>query len=369
MSDTVPLVDLAHQHSEVADEIDRGFRKTLASCAFVMGEEVRLFEQEFAERSGVRHCIGVGSGTDALELALRALDVGPGDEVVVPVNTFAATALAAVRAGATPVLVDCDPACYVIEPDQLEATISERTKAIIPVHLYGQMAPMQEVLAIADQHGIAVLEDAAQVQGATQNGVPAGSAGHAGATSFYPSKNLGAYGDAGAVLTSSDETAARVRGLRNYGSEQKNHHPVFGVNSRLDTLQAVVLRAKLKRLAAWNEQRRQAAQCYDEMLSDLDDVVRPATMPGNDHVFHLYVIQVPERDRTLESLREAGVHAGVHYPAPLHLLGAFQHLAHGKGSFPVAERLAGSILSLPLFPGITVEQQQRTVDALRKALR
>lgn len=365
----IPLVDLQAQHEQVRDEVQKGWDAVLARTAFVLGEEVAEFERSFADFSGVRHCVGVANGTDALELALRALDIGPGDEVVVPANTFIASALAVARAGATPVLVDVDPATHLVDPQKVAAAVTPRTRALMPVHLYGQVAPMADLRAIADEHGLHVVEDAAQAQGAKQGGRTAGGFGRVAGTSFYPGKNLGAYGDAGAVVTDDDELAGRVRALRNYGSEVKYHHPETGFNSRLDTLQAVVLSAKLRRLAAWNEQRRQAAARYDELLADLEEATRTVTLDGNEHVWHLYVVRVPDRDAVLASLHEAGVGAGIHYPVPVHLQGAFAHLGHGPGSFPVTEQAANEILSLPMYAEITPEQQERVVDVLRKALR
>jgi dTDP-4-amino-4,6-dideoxygalactose transaminase len=366
--DAIPLVDLALQHREIAAEVEQGFARVCARSAYVLGPEVAEFEAAFARFSGVEHCIGVANGTDALELALRALDVGPGDEVVLPANTFIATALGVVRAGATPVLVDSDPVYHLIDVDAVARRLGPRTKAILPVHLYGQIAPMEALGALATDARVLLVEDAAQVQGATRNGIGAGGFGAVAGTSFYPGKNLGAYGDAGAVLTRSAEIAQRVRALRNYGSEVKYHHPERGFNSRLDTLQAVVLNAKLARLAEWNAARRAAAARYDTLLAGLPRVVRPATLAGNEHVWHLYVVRVPARDQVLERLHGAGIGAGVHYPTPIHLHGAFAHLGHRAGDFPIAEQAAAEILSLPLYPGITSAQQERVASALGAAL-
>lgn len=364
----IPLVDLKAQLAEIRDEVDKGFDEVISNTAFVLGPQVKAFEEAFARFSGVKHTIGVGNGTDALELAVRALGIGPGDEVIVPANTFIASALAIQRAGATPVLVDCDERHQLIDVSAIEDRITERTRAIMPVHLFGQMADMERVLDIAERRGLAVIEDAAQCQGAKQNGRPAGSLGRVSGTSFYPGKNLGAFGDAGAVLTNDDALATKIRALRNYGSEVKYHHPETGFNSRLDTLQAVVLGAKLKRLDRWNEQRREAAARYDQLLSDLPGVGRPGTLEGNEHVWHLYVIRVSERDRVLEKLHAQKVGAGIHYPVPIHLQGAFAHLGHGSGDFPVTEKAASEILSLPLFPEITAAQQERVVAALRASI-
>ncbi len=361
----IPLVDLAAQHREVAAAVAAGFAAVLERTAFVGGAEIADFERELAAFVGVGYCVAVANGTDAVELALRAAGVGAGHEVVVPVNTFAATALAVVRAGAVPVFADCEPVHYLIDPAAVR--VGARTRAVVPVHLFGQMAPLGALAAAAP--GVAIVEDAAQAHGAVQDGQPVGGRSLAAATSFYPGKNLGAYGDGGAVLTTSEAVAARIRALRNYGSAVKYDHPELGMNSRLDTLQAVVLRAKLTRLTAWNEARRAAAARYDALLADVADVVRPTTAAGNVHVWHLYVVRVPRRDRVLAHLTDAGVAAGVHYPVPLHLQGAFAYLGHRRGDFPVAERAAGEILSLPMFPHITSAQQEQVVAVLRAGLR
>lgn len=365
----IPLVDLAAQHAAIAADVQAGWDGVLARTAFVLGEEVAAFEAAFARFCGVAHCMGVANGTDALELALRALGVGPGHEVIVPANTFIASALAVARTGATPALVDVDPATHLIDIEGVADRIGPPTRAVMPVHLFGQVAPMEELLPLAEAGGVAVVEDAAQAHGARRHGVAAGAFGIVAGTSFYPAKNLGAYGDAGAVLTGSADVAARVRSLRNYGSDVKYHHPEMGFNSRLDTLQAVVLLAKLRHLEAWNAARVRAAARYDELLEDLEEVTRPVTLPGNEHVFHLYVVRVPRRDEVLRRLHEAGIGAGVHYPVPIHLQPAFAPLGHRPGDFPVAEAAAGEILSLPMYPEITPAQQERVVDEVRKALR
>ena len=364
----IPLVDLKAQQAAVADEVAVGFASVLERTAFVLGEEVGAFEREFAEFSGAAHCVGVGNGTDAVELALRAAGIAEGSDVILPANTFIATAEAVVRAGAKPVLVDCDPQYQLIDVDAVAARVDADTAAVVPVHLFGQIAPLEPLQSLLGSSGPLIIEDAAQCQGATQAGAGPATVGVAAATSFYPGKNLGAYGEAGAVLTSDAEIARRLRSLRNHGSEAKYEHPELGFNSRLDTLQAVVLRAKLARLAAGNEARRVAARRYDGLLAGLGDVVLPETLPGNEHVWHLYVVRVPRREAVLSALHDAGIGAGVHYPIPVHLQGAFRSLGHQPGDFPEAERAASEILSLPLFPEITPEQQQRVVDALEKAL-
>ncbi len=364
----IPLVDLAAQHRQVADEVSAGFARVLERTNFILGSEVAEFEASFAQFMDVPHCIGTANGTDALELALRALEIGPGDEVIVPANSFIASALAVARAGASPVLVDCDAATFLLDIADVSRKLTPRTRAIMPVHLYGQVAPIEALLPLLNARRIAILEDAAQAQGATRNGRSAGTLGAAAATSFYPAKNLGAYGDAGAVLTTSDAVAQRVRALRNYGSEHKYVHEKIGFNSRLDTLQAVVLSAKLKRLAGWNAARRAAARRYHELLSGTPGLILPATLAGNEHIWHLYVVRVPQRDTVLARLNAAGIGAAIHYPTPIHLQGAFRQLGHRVGDFPVAERAAHEILSLPLFAEISPEQQERVADVLKQAL-
>ncbi len=368
----IPLVDLGAAHAEIADEVRAGFERVLAATAFVGGDEVRAFEREYAAFGGVAHCVGVANGTDAVELALRAGGVGVGDEVVLPANTFIATAGAVARIGARPVLADCLPDSYLMDPQAALDAVGPATRAVLPVHLYGQCADTA-ALAAALPPRVRLVEDAAQCQGATRDGRSPGSGGIA-ATSFYPGKNLGAYGDAGAVLTDDPERAALVRALANHGGVEKYRHDVAGFNSRLDGLQAVVLRAKLARLAAGNEARRAAAARYDALLADLamaGRVAPPVTEPGNAHVWHLYVVRVEgaDRDDVVGKLNAEGIGAGVHYPAPVHLTPAFAHLGHRIGDFPRAERAAGRILSLPLYPQITADQQRRVVEVLTDALR
>jgi dTDP-4-amino-4,6-dideoxygalactose transaminase len=366
---SIPLVDLTAQHSAVADEVAEGWQEVLARTAFIGGPQVAAFEREYAEFIGVPHCVALANGTDAIEIALRALGIGYGDECILPANTFIATAEAVSRAGATPVLVDCaDDDTYLIDTDAVEAAVTRRTAAIIPVHLYGQAAPVERLLPLAGRIGARLVEDAAQSQGARRNGTSAGALGDIAATSFYPGKNLGAYGDAGAALTGSADMAARMRMIRDHGSPAKYQHEVLGVNSRLDTLQAVVLSAKLRRLTAWNAARRAAAARYDQLLSDCDAVVRPRTLDGNEHVWHLYTVRVPDRDRLLKELHAAGIGAGIHYPVPIHLTTAFAGLGWAPGAFPVAERTARELLSLPLFPEITAEQQERVISVLMSVL-
>ncbi|MHC5066032.1 MAG: DegT/DnrJ/EryC1/StrS family aminotransferase [Planctomycetota bacterium] len=368
--DRVPLVDLAAANQEIAAEVLAGMERVIETGAFILGPEVSAFEAEFAEYTQTRHCVGVSNGTDALELALRAAGIGKGDEVILPANTFMATASSVVRAGATPVFVDCDAEHLLIDPDRIAAAITAKSKAIIPVHLFGQMADMKSIHDLATMHGLSVFEDFAQSQGARQEGKPAGSLSLAAATSFYPSKNIGAYGDAGAVVTDDPGIAESLRALRSYGSSKKYEHPMVGFNCRLDSLQAVVLRSALRRLDDWNAKRREAASRYDAMLGSDERLRILSPKPGNEHVYHLYVVEVlqGDRDQALAGLHAAGIGAGVHYPTPLPMTGAFSALGQAPETIPVAAAAAGRILSLPLYPQITAGQQERVVSHLDPAL-
>jgi dTDP-4-amino-4,6-dideoxygalactose transaminase len=367
-TDPVPLLDLKSAHAEVADEVAAGWADVLANTAFIGGKHVSAFESEYAQWSGIRHCVGVGNGTDALELALRALGAGPGDECILPANTFIATAEAVARTGATPVLVDCDEDTALIDVEAAAAAVTPRTRAVLPVHLYGQTAAVERLRELLPER-VAILEDAAQSQGARRHGVQAGNLGDIAGTSFYPGKNLGAYGDAGAVLTNRDDLAEAVNLLRDHGSPRKYAHTVLGFNSRLDALQAVVLSAKLRRLDGWNAARRAAATRYDELLAAVDGVTGPVVAEGNEPVWHLYVVRVADRDRVLAELHENRIGAGIHYPVAIHRTEAFAHLGYAEGAFPRAERLAASIISLPMFPDITPAQQERVVSVLAAAVR
>lgn len=365
----VPLVDLAAAQAEIADEVRAELDDVFRRTAFVGGPAVGAFELEYAGYIGVEHCIGVANGTDAVEIALRAAGVDAGGEVILPANTFIATAEAVSRIGARPVLVDVDPTYLLIDPDAVAAAVTERTQAIVPVHLYGQVAPVERLAPIARRAGVPIVEDAAQSQGASRAGRHAGALGLAAATSFYPGKNLGAAGDAGAVLTSDPQVARTARLLGAHGSAVKYVHEIVGFNSRLDTVQAVVLRAKLKRLEEWNGRRRDAAARYAELLAGVEGVTLPASIPENEDVWHLFVVQVEERDRVLAELNAAGVGAGIHYPFPLHLTGAYAHLGLGEGAFPVAEAAARRIMSLPIYPHITAEQQEHVANVLTRSVR
>jgi len=365
---TVPLVDLAAQQAEVSDEVWAGLRDVFGRTAFIGGPAVDRFEQAYARYLDVAHCVGVANGTDALELALRAVGVGPGAEVVLPANTFIATAEAVSRIGAVPVVVDVDPVHLLVDPDAMAAAVTPRTAAVVPVHLFGQAAPVEAVRERLGPGGPPIVEDAAQSQGATRHGRATGGLGVAAATSFYPGKNLGAAGDAGAVVTDDPDVARTVRVLGAHGSAKKYEHTVVGVNSRLDAVQAVVLHAKLARLDDWNARRRAAAARYDDLLAGVAGVVRPVVAPGNAHVWHLYVVQVAERDRVLAEVHAAGVGAGIHYPVPVHLTEAYAHLGLGRGACPVAEAAADRIVSLPLYPHLTPAQQEHVVAALAAAV-
>jgi dTDP-4-amino-4,6-dideoxygalactose transaminase len=364
---SVPFLDLTAQQAEIVDEIVPVIRQQLATASFVGGPEVTAFEREYADYIGVGHVVGVSNGTDALELAYRALGVGPGDEVIMPANTFIATAEAASRIGAVPVFVDVDSENLLIDPAAVEAAITPRTRVIAPVHLFGQTAPMGLITALARRHDVFVVEDAAQSQGAAGPSGRAGSLGHVAATSFYPGKNLGAAGDAGAVMTDDAGIAALVRNLAAHGSSVKYVHDHIGMNARLDAVQAAVLRAKLRRLDRWNEARRHAAERYAALLGDIEGVRLPTTRPGNEDVWHLYVVRVDERDRVMTELGHAGIGVGIHYPTPVHLTEAYAGLGYRRGQFPVAEAAADRILSLPMFPHLTAAQQERVAAALAAA--
>jgi len=365
----IPLVDLPAQAREIEEEILPEIQELFRNGEFIGGKPVAAFENAYAEYLQTRYCVGVGNGTDALELALRAVGVISGSEVIVPVNTFIATAEAVLRIGATPVFVDVDETYLLIDPECVEAAVTPSTSAIVPVHLYGQVAPIEALIPIARRAGAAIVEDAAQSQGATRFGQSAGTLGLIAATSFYPGKNLGAAGDAGAVMTNDAALARSVRLLSTHGSPEKYVHETIGFNSRMDTLQAVVLSAKLRRLDAWNARRREAAERYHSMLCSIEGVVTPVSAPGNSDVWHLYVVRVDHRDAVLRRLQDCGVGAGIHYPQPLHRTRALSKIPTPRGGFPVAERSAARILSLPLHPHITGEQQERIVEVLRAAIR
>ena len=364
---TVPFVDLNAQYTRIRGEIEARVHQILESTAYVLGPEVAEFENEFAAFLGLKHVIGVANGTDALLLTLRALGIRAGDEVIIPANTFIATAEAIVHAGGRPVLADIDPQTYHIDVEQIERRITPRTKALIPVHLYGLPADLDPVRAIADRHGCDLIEDAAQAHGAAYGGRHVGAVGRAACFSFYPAKNLGAYGDAGAVATNDDALADTVRKLRHHGSVDKRRHDLMGYNSRLDSLQAAVLRVKLKHLDEWNRLRRQHAQYYNELLAGVPGLVTPTAPDGAKHVYHLYVVRADRghRDELRRYLQERGIETGIHYPAPLHQTEAFAPW-HDRGNpLPVAEAVAGQILSLPMYPELGREQIQYVAEHVR----
>lgn len=361
---SIPLVDLKAQYAAIKPEIQAAIGEVLDSAQFINGPAVADFERRFAEFCDAEFAVGVGNGTDALTLALKALGVGDGDEVITAANTFIATAEAIVGVGAAPVFVDVDPRHFNMTTEGFSAAITPRTKAVIPVHLYGQTAPIAEITDIAKRRSIKVVEDAAQAHGAEYNGRRAGSWGDAATFSFYPAKNLGAYGDAGAVVTNSEEIAARARMLRDHGRADKYLHEYIGVNSRLDTLQAAVLGVKLTHMDDWNAARRAVAAKYDAALSEFAWLTLPVEIAGGRHIYHLYVIQCDRREELRRHLSDSGIGVGIHYPVPLHLQPAFDSLGYGAGDFPVAERLADSILSIPMYPEMTAAQQRRIVESI-----
>jgi dTDP-4-amino-4,6-dideoxygalactose transaminase len=363
----IPLVDVGAQLRSIRGEIDAAVGRVLDGGSFILGEEVERFEEEFAAYCAAHHAVGLDSGVSALEMGMRALGIGPGDEVIVPVNSFIASSSAVSFTGATPVFVDVDPLTYNIDPHQVEKCITPRTKAIMIVHLYGQPADIDDVSSIAENNDLFVIEDAAQAHGARYRGRPVGSFGHVAAFSFYPAKNLGAFGDAGAVVTNDAEVADAVRLMRNYGQSEKHRHEHLGWNRRLDTIQAAVLRVKLRHLDRWNARRQDLAGLYDHLLEG-QRVTTPSTKPHRDHVYHLYVIQVEDRDALRAFLRERGIDTGIHYPVPIHLQPAYAHLGCEAGTFPVAEAGAGRILSLPMFPELSDEQVEHIADGIEAFL-
>jgi dTDP-4-amino-4,6-dideoxygalactose transaminase len=363
---SVPLVDLAAQYAAIAAEVEEAIARAVRGTAYILGREVSLFEEEFAAFCGAAGAVGVDSGTSALELALRAYAIGPGDEVITAANTFIATALAISYSGATPVLVDADPETYTIDVARLEAAITERTRAIVPVHLYGQPADMDPILQLAQQRGLVVIEDACQAHGARYKGKRVGSLGHAAAFSFYPAKNLGGYGDGGMVVTDDQGVADTLRLLRNYGQRQKYQHEVRGYNRRLDTLQAAVLRVKLKYLDAWNAARREHARLYGRLLAP-SGATLPVAAAYAEPVWHLYVIQTADRDGLSAHLAHEGIATGIHYPVPIHLQPAYRQLGYRPGDFPVTERCAERILSLPMYAELTDAQVEAIAAAVRTA--
>jgi len=352
----VPFLDLKAQYTSIQDEIAVAIQQVLDNTAFASGPFVEKFEKDFASFCKCEFAIGVSSGTEALWMALSGLGIGQGDEVITSPHTFIATVEAISFAGAKPVFVDIDEQTYTINPEQLEDAITPRTKAIIPVHLYGQMADMDRILQIARAHGLFVIEDACQAHGAKYKGWRAGSMGDAGCFSFYPGKNLGAYGEAGAIVMNNSELAEKIRILRDHGQTKKYHHSTIGWNARMDGLQGAVLSVKLKYLPAWNEARRRNAQLYDELLSDVKNVIIPLEADYAKHIYHIYAIRTQNRDAFISTLAEKEIHCGIHYPTPVHLQQAYKSLGYGPGSFFIAEKCAEELVSLPMFPELSKEQ-------------
>jgi dTDP-4-amino-4,6-dideoxygalactose transaminase len=365
----IPLVDLKAQYASIKPEIDAALQRVLDETDFISGSAVAEFEQSFASYCGTRSAVGLANGTDALQLSLLALGVGHGDEVITAVNTFIATSEAISATGARPIFVDNDPHTYTIDVTKIEEKITPRTKAIIPIHLYGQPAAMDAVNEIAARHDLQVIEDAAQAHGASFNGKTVGTLGRLACFSFYPGKNLGAYGDAGAIATNDEALANMVRMLANHGRLKKYEHEIEGYNSRLDTLQAAILSVKLRHLRAWTQKRQENAFIYSQHLAHASTIVTPVVHPYATHVFHLYVVRVQQREKVQQALREAGIATGIHYPIPLHRQPAYKYLGLPTGSYPVAERFAGEILSLPMYPELSADQIAFICDTLIKACR
>jgi dTDP-4-amino-4,6-dideoxygalactose transaminase len=362
----VPFVDLKAQYHSIKSEVLPAVQQVMEESAFILGKAVSTFESDFGSRHGVKFCYGLGSGTDGNHLALWGLGIGPGDEVLVPANTFIATAWGATLCGATPVFVDCDSRSYNIDPSSIEAKITKRTKAIVAVHLYGQPADMDTIADIARRHSLHLVEDCAQAHLAQYKGRPVGGLSVASSFSFYPGKNLGAYGEGGAVASNDPELARKFRMIRDHGSERKYHHEMLGHNYRMDGIQGAVLGVKLKHLEHWTEARRSKAAYYKELLQGLPEFVLPVEMPYAKHVYHLYVVRTPARDQLHSHLQERGISTGLHYPVPLHLQKAFEHLGYKKGDFPVSEMVASQVLSLPMYPELTNEQMEYVAESIRE---
>ncbi len=362
----IPFLDIKKAYHEIQEELNNVSHCVLESGRYILGEEVDAFEREYANYCGVRHCIGVGNGLDALHLILRGYGIGEGDDVIVPANTFIATWLAVSHSGASPNPVDPDPCTFNIDPRKIEAAITENTRAIVPVHLYGRPADMEAILAVAHAHGLKVIEDAAQAHGAYYKDKKAGSLGDAAAFSFYPSKNLGAYGDAGAIVTDDDELAGIIRLLRNYGSQEKYQNDAKGFNSRLDPLQAAFLRIKLNHLDEWNARRKVIAEKYSLELNCLADITLPKPCAGQESVWHLYVIRTKKRDELIRYLDQCGIGALIHYSGPPHLSRAYAEMGYRKGCFPITEEMAMTIVSLPIGPHMAGDMVKFVIDSLKK---
>lgn len=364
----VPFLDLKAQYKPIQLQIGAAIQQVIDKTAFAGGPFVERFEKDFAAFCNCKYAIACSSGTSALRLALFSLDIGPGDEVITTPNTFIATAEAISACGATPIFVDIDEKTYNMDPELLEDAITPQTKAVIPVHLYGQVCEMEKILRIADSHGLFVVEDACQAHGAEYKSWSAGSMGDAGCFSFYPGKNLGAYGEGGAVTTNKPDLAEKMRMYRDHGQSKKYYHALAGWNDRMDGIQGAVLSVKLEHLAQWNEARRKHAQEYTQKLSAIEDIITPAEPNDGKHVYHIYAIRVRYRDALMMHLQEQGIACGIHYPVPIHLQKAYLHLGYAEGSFPVAERCASEQVSLPMFPELKSSQIQTVCDAIQTAL-
>ncbi len=364
----VPFLDLKAQYASIRNEIATGLQEVLDNTAFAGGPFVKKFEKDFASFCQCELAIGVGSGTAAIWMALMALGVGKGDEVITTTNTFIATAEAISFCGAQPVFIDIDEQTYNMNPELLEDAITPKTRAIIPVHLYGQMADMDPIMKIARKHELFVIEDACQAHGAEYKGRRAGSIGDAGCFSFYPGKNLGAYGEAGAVVTNNAELAERICMLRDHGQSEKYYHSIIGWNARMDGFQGAVLSVKLKHLPAWNEARRENAQLYSDFLAGVDDIITPAEAAHARHIYHIYAVCVQNRDKLISTLAEKDIDCGIHYPIPIHLQDAYRFMGYKEGSFPIAEKCADELVSLPMFPELTQEQIERVSDEIKSFL-
>lgn len=361
----IPFVSFTEVNKQIKQEILTAFEQFFDNAWYILGEKVKQFENEYAAFNQVAHCVGVSNGLDALHIALKTLHIGPGDEVIIPSNTYIATALAVSYVGATPVLVEPDIKTYNIDPTKIEAAITPKTKAIMPVHLYGQACEMEAIMAIAKKHDLFVVEDNAQAQGAAYNNKLTGSWGHINGTSFYPGKNLGALGDAGAITTNDAELAHKAAVLRNYGSQKKYLNEVIGFNMRLDECQAAFLSVKLKYLSEWTAQRQQIAAWYNEALASMHDIILPEIANGATHVYHLYIIRTKERDALQKHLTDKGIGTLIHYPIPLHLQEAYRQLGFKKGDLPIAEEMADTCLSLPLWPGMQQAHVVKVAAAIK----
>ena len=364
----VPFIDFSEQYNEIKDEIFTGLEEVFKKGNYILGQPEKDFESEFASYCGAAYGVGVNSGTDALHMAMRAIGVGPQDEVIVPAFTFIATVLAVSYTGAKPVMVDVQDSTYNMDPKKFEESITKNTKAVIVVHLYGQPADMDEILSIAKKHNIAVVEDACQAHGTSYKGKKVGSIGDLGCFSFYPTKSLGAFGDGGMVTTDNKEIYEKILMLRDYGRTDRYNHAFKGYNTRLDTVQAVILSAKLKRLDSWNSMRAKMADLYIKLLDDKKEIIVPVTKEDRIHIYQTFVVRVPNRDKILDAMKEKGVGVLIHYPIPLHLQEAYKDLGYKNGDFSISEEVGNSILSLPMFPHISEEQVKYVATTLKSLL-